>query len=403
MSFSRSDVPLALAMIAGLVAPRLAAGQDSLPALLQRTGTFRAREIRESSGVAVSRVHPGLLWTHNDSGDGPFLYAINISGDLLGVVRVRGARAEDWEDISLARCPNRSGSCLYIGDIGDNPERRKSVRVYVVSEPDPPKAIPWKDTLETAPAHELTIKYPDRSHDAEALYVDRDGNATIITKGRTGPFLRYGVPSAAFQHDTVTATLVDTLPGDGRSHFAEWSAGGSANLFGVVLLPATLEWGFAARRTSLLDWSNRASGGSRRLSRRTDAGPHQRIPPGRKWHAPPGTLFSFLKYEAMMGRGATRAALALAAIGLIAAPGAAATGTGSRARGIGCCAHGIHPSAFRCASSISRERPARASGPRHSRRRDHREIRSRPARGEWPETRSRRRVLAARPAPERGH
>ena len=33
-------------------------------------------ELTESSGLAVSRTQPGVLWSHNDSGDGPNLYAM---------------------------------------------------------------------------------------------------------------------------------------------------------------------------------------------------------------------------------------------------------------------------------------------------------------------------------------
>src|SRR5205814_507832 len=142
----RLSRPLALAVFATLVAVP-ATGQDSIPSLLERTGRFRSRKVRESSGVAVSRDHPGLLWTHNDSGDGPFIYAINISGDVLGVYRVEGAQAEDWEEIALAPCLAGHNTCLYIGDIGDNREKRKSVRLYAVSEPRPPEKMALDDTL----------------------------------------------------------------------------------------------------------------------------------------------------------------------------------------------------------------------------------------------------------------
>jgi len=212
MSPLRLSLPFTLAALATILVAASAAGQDSLPTLLERTGTFRSRKVRESSGVAVSRDHPGLLWTHNDSGDGPFIYAINIAGDVLGVFRVEGAQAEDWEDIALGPCPAGPGRCLYIGDIGDNGEKRKSVRLYVVAEPRPPEKLPWDDTLRTAPAHELKLSYPDRSHDAEALYVDRGGNATIITKGRRGGIRRYLVPHDRLMRDSATAIFVDTLP-----------------------------------------------------------------------------------------------------------------------------------------------------------------------------------------------
>jgi hypothetical protein len=43
---------------------------------LERLGTL-PDELAESSGVAVSRTQPGVLWSHNDSGDGPTLYAID--------------------------------------------------------------------------------------------------------------------------------------------------------------------------------------------------------------------------------------------------------------------------------------------------------------------------------------
>src|ERR1043166_9285162 len=123
----RLSLPSTLAALATILVHGPAAGQDSIPTLLERTGTFRSRKVRESSGVVVSRAHPGLLCTHNDSGDGPFLYAVNASGDVLGVFRVDGAQAEDWEDIALGPCPAARRRCLYIGDIGDNGEKRKSV------------------------------------------------------------------------------------------------------------------------------------------------------------------------------------------------------------------------------------------------------------------------------------
>src|SRR2546428_7078065 len=44
-------------------------------ALLLLQGTFQSPRLVESSGVAVSHAYRGVLWTHNDSGDGPYLYA----------------------------------------------------------------------------------------------------------------------------------------------------------------------------------------------------------------------------------------------------------------------------------------------------------------------------------------
>ncbi len=53
----------------------------------------------------------------------------------LGVFRVTGAQARDWEDISIGPGPQRGKSYLYIGDIGDNNEARSEIVVYRVAEP----------------------------------------------------------------------------------------------------------------------------------------------------------------------------------------------------------------------------------------------------------------------------
>ena len=46
------------------------------------------RDVPEASGLALSRRHPGLLWTHNDSGHATELFAVDASGTLQGRVRV---------------------------------------------------------------------------------------------------------------------------------------------------------------------------------------------------------------------------------------------------------------------------------------------------------------------------
>ena len=99
-------------------------------------GTIKNSSITESSGLVASRSTPGAYWTHNDSGDGPFIYALNAGGVSRGVFRVTGAQAHDWEDISIGPGPDRSKSYLYIGDIGDNSGARPEIVVYRVAEPD---------------------------------------------------------------------------------------------------------------------------------------------------------------------------------------------------------------------------------------------------------------------------
>ncbi|MCA9538773.1 MAG: hypothetical protein KC620_07790 [Myxococcales bacterium] len=94
------------------------------------TAKYASEVIREPSGLLVSRKQPGVLWTHNDSGGGPVLFATTVTGQLLGEFTVEGATAIDWE--SLAQ--DEEGH-LYIGDIGNNENKRRDLVVYRVSEP----------------------------------------------------------------------------------------------------------------------------------------------------------------------------------------------------------------------------------------------------------------------------
>lgn len=136
-------------------------------------------EIEESSGVAASRNHPGVFWTHNDSGWDPVVFAVDSLGTILARVRVDGATNRDWEDIELAPCaPGRAQDCLFIGDIGDNNERHARIGVYRIPEPDP-----WTDSVSQR-ATIFRATYPDGARDAEALFVT-DRGIHIISKGRS--------------------------------------------------------------------------------------------------------------------------------------------------------------------------------------------------------------------------
>ncbi|HWP38702.1 MAG TPA: hypothetical protein VNL18_14245 [Gemmatimonadales bacterium] len=194
--------------------------------LAQRTGEIQNPRLAESSGVAASRAHPGVLWTHNDSGDRPYLYATDLRGTDRGAVLVPGARAFDWEDLALGPCPTRTGTCVFIGDVGDNLEVRPFVTVYAVPEPDPP--VSRADTLRTtrAPAV-LRLRYPDGAHDVEALYVSpKDGGLFLVSKGRSGPIRLYRVDRGQWRGDSiVTAARVEDLPIRPRPREGRWITG----------------------------------------------------------------------------------------------------------------------------------------------------------------------------------
>ena len=142
--------------------------------------------VTESSGLAASRLNQNIYWTHNDSGDGPLVYAFDATGESRGVFRVAGAQARDWEDMAIGPGPQRASSYLYLGDIGDNDNLRSEIVVYRVAEPKlvaTDKTSSKRNPRTTAAAEAIRLRYPDGKHDAETLLVHpATGNLYIITK-----------------------------------------------------------------------------------------------------------------------------------------------------------------------------------------------------------------------------
>jgi hypothetical protein len=135
--------------------------------------------IQESSGMALSRRHPGVLWTHNDSGHRAELYAVGPEGRTLATLTLAGVAARDWEGMAAGR-DDRGRPSLFVGDIGDNNGVWPEVAVYRVTEP-----ARLRDA--TVPAVRYRLRYADGPHDAEALLVDPRGNRLYVaTKGLTG-------------------------------------------------------------------------------------------------------------------------------------------------------------------------------------------------------------------------
>lgn len=172
---------------------------------------FRALppEARETSGLVVSSHDAAVLWTHNDRGNEPVLFSVGTDGRLRSRTAVAGARLIDWEDVERSACAG--GQCIYIGDIGDNDAARGSITIYEVPEPRPGAAV-------TAPARALHARYPDGSHNAEALFAVPGRGLYIVTKGDRGRISLYRHPGAASGDSVVTLELVRylRLPGGQR-------------------------------------------------------------------------------------------------------------------------------------------------------------------------------------------
>lgn len=160
--------------------------------------------IGETSGVAASRAHPGVFWTHNDSGGDPVVFAVDSTGALLGTVRLPDAANRDWEDIAVGPCVPGGEDCLWVAEIGDNNERHPHVAVYRVPEPDPA-------TDTTSDAVEIfRFVYPGGPRDAEAIFVS-DAGVHIVSKGRSGAIELFRLVPPYESGDPVELRLVQRL------------------------------------------------------------------------------------------------------------------------------------------------------------------------------------------------
>jgi len=161
-------------------------------------GKIESGEIRESSGLAASKCQPDVLWTHNDSGDDAFIFALDLKGEKLGTWKVANAKNYDWEDI--AEIKTAGGECvLYIGDIGNNTRVRDEFTIYRVKEPTvsaADKSSSKKNPVATEPAQIIKFTYPDMRRDAETLMVHPvSGDIYILSKRMSGASAVYKLKS----------------------------------------------------------------------------------------------------------------------------------------------------------------------------------------------------------------
>ncbi|HET9275619.1 MAG TPA: hypothetical protein VFN96_06090 [Gemmatimonadales bacterium] len=196
---------------------------DAPPAAGVRSISTRLpSSLSEASAVVRSATQPDVLFTINDSGHEPRLFALDTTGSVRGQWRIGDARNRDWEAASSGPCGSPAGptagpACLYVGDVGDNGETRRTRTVYRVIEPQ----VGAQAATGALAARSLTFRYADGPHDVEAMYVGPDGTIYLITKRprldrqrRPRPSLVFALdPGAWLRPDSVAvARLIDSLP-----------------------------------------------------------------------------------------------------------------------------------------------------------------------------------------------
>ena len=171
--------------------------------------------INESSGLA--RRTATSVWTHNDGGGRPTLYAVSLTKpgtacpDRSAVVRHPGAAEPpdeaglldslalpqlqnvDWEDLAQQDSSEFGSKRLFVADLGNNANTRRDLAIYSV------------DATSGKPSETIYIRYADqtefpprkRNFDCEAVFC-RSDSLFLLSKNRSGHTVRlYGLPAKA--------------------------------------------------------------------------------------------------------------------------------------------------------------------------------------------------------------
>jgi hypothetical protein len=129
------------------------------------------KNLREISGMAASIRYNNILYLHEDNGHTNSVYLTNNKGEDLGRLTILHACNRDWEDIAIGPGPVANQDYIYVADIGDNNAWHSKIHIYRFPEPDlKTVSFPLRKTIKDVAA--ITLQYPDRAHNAEAILLD---------------------------------------------------------------------------------------------------------------------------------------------------------------------------------------------------------------------------------------
>lgn len=182
---------------------------DPLKALspFQLTGAIHSQLLNEISGIQADSAF--RWYVHNDGGMAQ-IHLVNLAGDELVSMLLKGAKNQDWED--LAAVPHGNGRLLVVGDIGDNQARRKNIQLYFLHWPQTDGAGAYPETLDLL--HTVSLRYPDGPRDCESMAYDPSSGQILLLSKRDVPPRLYGVPAeTALVQRHLTLDFLGEVPG----------------------------------------------------------------------------------------------------------------------------------------------------------------------------------------------
>ncbi len=150
--------------------------------------------LNESSGLEYCR---GKLWSHNDSGGEPKIYAIEpTTGGIIQTITLQGITNIDWEDLAA------DGYYLYIADTGNNGNgARTDLAIHKINLDDIP--LTGDATIPFNKIQTIRFYYPEQGlnptpttgnntpYDCEAITI-RNDIIHLFTKDWTSASAGYG-------------------------------------------------------------------------------------------------------------------------------------------------------------------------------------------------------------------
>ena len=161
----------------------------------QKNYLIENKQVNESSGLACSNRDKHVLWTHNDSGHMPIIYAMDHKGKDLGSFHLESnawedrLEANDWEDMDAFEY--QGIPYLLIADTGDNFRLRFDYRIIIIKEPD----LNRKKNTVISPEWSFNFSFENtHSYDVESVAVDIINERIILLSKRTDHALMFELP-----------------------------------------------------------------------------------------------------------------------------------------------------------------------------------------------------------------
>lgn len=169
------------------------------------------KALNEASGIETTK-NSNLIWMLNDGGNKPVLFGVSRRGKIKKELKIN-AKNNDWEDLASDNKGN-----LYIGDFGNNTNKRKNLAILKVSNDS-------LNNLGKINIERISFSYPNqtkfppkkdkRLFDCEAFFHFND-SLFLFTKSRVkddfGKTNLYKIPANKGNHVAEFVSSFNSCP-----------------------------------------------------------------------------------------------------------------------------------------------------------------------------------------------